>query len=162
MTSSRQLQPLCSNREKSDRFCAIDSGIGEISPHNGRFLRHRFSPKPTSVTTEISLPKRNHVAKEAVSTASQTKTQQPSDCMRQTEQVSSDEAVALRKNHVIRPVDCDSGMVNQKTRRIIPLGWHIQLRLGIQSERRHTCSNRSRSVRTQSQLPSGTKSRNAN
>ena len=33
---------------------------------NGSFLRHRFSPKPTSVATPNSLPKRNHVAKEAV------------------------------------------------------------------------------------------------
>ena len=40
---------------------------------NGRFLRHRFSPKPTSVATPNSLPKRNRVAKEAVSAARQTK-----------------------------------------------------------------------------------------
>ena len=46
---------------------------------NGRFLRHRFSPKPTSVATAISLPKRNHVAKEAVSAAWQTKTRQRSE-----------------------------------------------------------------------------------
>ena len=39
--------------------------------HNGRFLRHRFSPKPTSVATPNRLPKRNHVAKEAVSAAPQ-------------------------------------------------------------------------------------------
>ena len=38
-------------------------------PDNGRFLRHRFSPKPTSVATPNSLPKRIHVAKEAVSAA---------------------------------------------------------------------------------------------
>ena len=41
---------------------------------NGRFLRHRFSPKLTNVATPNSLPKRNHVAKEAVSAAWQTKT----------------------------------------------------------------------------------------
>ena len=40
---------------------------------NGRVLRHRFSPKATSVATPISLPKRNRAAKEAVSAALQTK-----------------------------------------------------------------------------------------
>ena len=40
-----------------------------LGASNGRFLRHRFSPKPTSVATTNSLPKRNHVAKEAVSAA---------------------------------------------------------------------------------------------
>ena len=63
-------------------------------PHNGRFLRHRFSPKPTSVATQNSLPKRDHVAKEAVSTALQTKTRQRSDRTLQTKGCSSDEAVA--------------------------------------------------------------------
>ena len=47
--------------------------------HNGRFLRHRFSPKPTNVATPNSLPKRIHVAKEAVSTAWQTKVRQRSE-----------------------------------------------------------------------------------
>ena len=46
---------------------------------NGRFLRHRFSPKPKVIATPISLPKRNHVAKEAVSTALQTNARQRSD-----------------------------------------------------------------------------------
>ena len=54
--------------------------IGHESPlvgaYNGRFLRHRFSPKSKSVATPISLPKRNHVARDAVSTASQTNTRQ--------------------------------------------------------------------------------------
>ena len=63
----------------------------------------RFSPKPTSVATLNSLPKRIGVAKEAVSTAWQTKTHQRSDCTWQTEQVFNDEAVALRKNHVVKP-----------------------------------------------------------
>ena len=44
-----------------------------LGADNGRFLRHRFSPKSTSVATQISLPKRNRVAKEAVSAARQTK-----------------------------------------------------------------------------------------
>ena len=48
-------------------------------PHNGRFLRHRFSPKPKSVATPNTLPKRNHVAKQAVSAAWQTKTRQRSE-----------------------------------------------------------------------------------
>ena len=46
---------------------------------NGRFLRHRFSPKPTSVAIPISLPKRTHVAKEAVSPARQIKAHQQSE-----------------------------------------------------------------------------------
>ena len=46
---------------------------------NGRFLRHRFSPKSKSVATVISLPKRNHVAKETVSAAWQTRTRQRSE-----------------------------------------------------------------------------------
>ena len=77
--------------------------VRSVRSHNGRFLRHRFAPKPTSVATTNSLPKRNHVAKEAVSTARQTKTRQRSERTRQTERCSSDEAVALRKNHVVRP-----------------------------------------------------------
>ena len=47
--------------------------------HIGRFLRHRSSPKPTSVATPNSLPKRNHIAKEAVSAAWQTKTRHRSE-----------------------------------------------------------------------------------
>ena len=53
-----------------------------VLPPNGRFLRHRFSPKPTSVATPNSLPKRNHVAKEAVSAAWQTRTRQRSERIR--------------------------------------------------------------------------------
>ena len=53
------------------RWCV---GIQLIGSHSGRFLRHRFSPKTKSVATQISLPKRNHVAKEAASTALQTNT----------------------------------------------------------------------------------------
>ena len=47
--------------------------------HNGRFLRRRFSPKPKVIATQNSLPKRNHVAKEAVSAAWQAKTRQRSE-----------------------------------------------------------------------------------
>ena len=47
---------------------AVSNGPRSV-PHNGRFLRHRFSPKPKVIATPISLPKRNHVAKEAVSAA---------------------------------------------------------------------------------------------
>ena len=49
---------------------------------NERFLRHRFSPKPTSIATPNSLPKRTRVAKEAVSAARQTKTRQRSEQFR--------------------------------------------------------------------------------
>ena len=69
----------------------VGHGIGGVSTRakrgisyrlgspNGRFLRHRFLPKPTNVATPISLPKRIHVAKEAVSAARQTKTRQWSE-----------------------------------------------------------------------------------
>ena len=46
---------------------------------NGRFLRHRFSPKSKSAATPNSLPKRNHVAKEAVSAVLQTRMHQRSE-----------------------------------------------------------------------------------
>ena len=48
-------------------------------PHNGRFLRHRFSPKLKVIAIQKSLPKRIHVAKEAVSAALQTRTRHQSD-----------------------------------------------------------------------------------
>ena len=50
-------------RRAVETLWPVDSLNGR-SP-NERFLRHRFSPKPTSVATPNSLPKRNHVAKEA-------------------------------------------------------------------------------------------------
>ena len=56
-----------------------------------------------NAATQNSLPKRNHVAKEAVSTAWQTNTRQSSERTWQAERISNDEAVALRKNHVTRP-----------------------------------------------------------
>ena len=65
--------------------CYRPPGIGmdchqcPFSPHNGRFLRHRFSPKPKVYATPDSLPKRKHVAKEAVSAALQTRTRQRSE-----------------------------------------------------------------------------------
>ena len=84
----------------------LDSRMGLHSiqrrSHNGRFLRNRFSPKPVSVATTNSLPKRNHVAKEAVSAAWHTRTRQRSESSLQTKRCSKDEAAALRKNHVIR------------------------------------------------------------
>ena len=49
-----------------------------LASWNGRFLRHRFSPKPTNAATEMSLPKCNPAAKEAVSAALQTRTRQRS------------------------------------------------------------------------------------
>ena len=67
--------------------------------HNGRFLRHRFSPKSKSAATPNSLPKRNHVAKEAVSAARQTQNTSTKRPTLQTERGSKDEAAALRKNH---------------------------------------------------------------
>ena len=54
-------------------YCELDES-GDGSSPNGRFLRHRFSPKPEVIATANSLPKRNHAAKEAVSAARQTKT----------------------------------------------------------------------------------------
>ena len=51
----------------------------------------------------MSLPKRNHVAKQAVSAALQTNERQRSERAWQTERCTNDEAVALRKNHVVRP-----------------------------------------------------------
>ena len=81
--------------------------IGHESPlvesYNGRFLRHRFSPKPKVIATPNSLPKRNHVAKEAVSAAWQTKTRQRSERICKPNDCSNDEAAALRKNHVVGP-----------------------------------------------------------
>ena len=57
----------------------IVSRMGIPRPDNGRFLRHRFSPKPKVIATQNSLPKRNHVAKEAVSAALQTMTRRQSE-----------------------------------------------------------------------------------
>ena len=54
--------------------------IRRLSEHfNGRFLRHRFSLKPRNAATRNSLPKRNHVAKEAVSAAWETRSRQRSE-----------------------------------------------------------------------------------
>ena len=89
-------------RRPSSRADAILLRIDSRGAANGRFLRHRFSTKSKSVATLISLPKINHVAKEAVSTALQTNTRQRSERTSQTKRCSSDEAVALRKNHVSR------------------------------------------------------------
>ena len=67
------------------------------------FLRHRFSPKPTSAATPNSLPKRNRVAKAAVSAARQINARHRRGQTQQTERFSNDEAATLRKNHVVRP-----------------------------------------------------------
>ena len=80
----------------------VGGHLGNSASANGRFLRHRFSPKPRNVATENSLPKRNHVAKEAVSAAWQTSRRQRSEPILQTKRSSKDEAAALRKNHVSR------------------------------------------------------------
>ena len=48
--------------------------FNELVPNNGRFYDTAFSPQAKSVATPISLPKRNHVAKEAVSAAQPAKT----------------------------------------------------------------------------------------
>ena len=68
---------------------------------NGRFLRHRFSTKPKVIASQNSLPKRNHVAKKAVSAAWQTETRQWSERICKPNDASKDEAAALRKNHVM-------------------------------------------------------------
>ena len=56
-----------------------DCGSFGHRPDNGRFLRHRFSPKSKVIAIQNSLPKRSNVAKEAVSAAWQTKTRQRSE-----------------------------------------------------------------------------------
>ena len=91
----------------------------QLVPDNGRYLRHRFSPKQTNVATPNSLPKRIHVAKEAVSTALQTNSRQRSERPWQTERYSKDEAVALRKNHVGRLKNCVHALPCETQRR-----WH--------------------------------------
>ena len=58
----------------SDWYASSNGHSLERRSHNGRFLRHRFSPKPTNVATPNSLPKRINVAKETVSAAWQTRT----------------------------------------------------------------------------------------
>ena len=58
---------------------SLRSTMGKTVPDNGRFLRHCFSPKPKVIATQNSLPKRIHVAKEAVSAAWQTRTRQRSE-----------------------------------------------------------------------------------
>ena len=73
-----------------------------LESDHGRFLRHRFSPKAKKRRNRNQFTKKNHVAKEAVSTAWQTNPRQRSERTWQTERCSSDEAVALRKHHVVR------------------------------------------------------------
>ena len=63
----------------------VDNGKGILheirvsSVRQRKVLRHRFSPKPKVIAIENSLPKRNRVAKEAVSAAWQTSTRQRSE-----------------------------------------------------------------------------------
>ena len=94
-----------------DRIGNFSRGFQNARSHNGRFLRHRFSPKPTSVATPNSLPKRTNVAKEAVSTAWQTNPRQRPTS--QGERFSNVEAVALRKNHVVRHYHCRLGVAEE-------------------------------------------------
>ena len=73
----------CTENRRNDQQCTeteIDSRhlFPRGRSHNGRFLRHRFSPKSKSVATPFSLPKRNYVAKEAVSAVWQTSPRQRS------------------------------------------------------------------------------------
>ena len=51
---------------RGSRCATAESGPYQalVESHNGRFLRHRFSPKSKSVATQNSLPKKSHVAKE--------------------------------------------------------------------------------------------------
>ena len=81
---------------------AVFGKVHNLGADNGRFLRHRFSPKPTSVATQNSLPKRIDVAKEAVSAAVANQHPTTERTNPQTERCSKDEAAALRKNHVSR------------------------------------------------------------
>ena len=87
-----------------DRIGNFSRGFQNARSHNGRFLRHRFSMKAKVIATQISLPKRNQVAKEAVSAALQTRTRQRSELICKPKRCSKDEAAALPKNHVVRPV----------------------------------------------------------
>ena len=88
--------------------CYRPPGIGmdchqcPFSPHNGRFLRHRFSPKPTSdrninqFTKKKSRCQRGGVRGVTNQKATTERTNP------QAERCSKDEAAALRKNHVVR------------------------------------------------------------
>ena len=69
----RSKKVLHARRRQANRKCERPA-FERSASHNVRFLRHRFLPKTTSVATPNSLPKRNHIAKEAVSAAWQTKT----------------------------------------------------------------------------------------
>ena len=60
-------------------IASIGANFIDLGSANGRFLRHRFSPKPKVIATLFSLPKIDHVAKEAVSAAWQTRTRQRSE-----------------------------------------------------------------------------------
>ena len=83
MTLDSQLRDRVPSRQMSqlraEHGHAMRRGPDSLVPPNGRFLRHRFSPKPKVIATRNSLPKRNHVAKEAVSAAWQTSTRQRSE-----------------------------------------------------------------------------------
>ena len=114
----------------------VDQSFGRSC--NERFLRHRFIPTPTNVATPISLPKRIHVAKEAVSAAWQTKTRHRSGQWRKTKRCSNDEAAALRKNHVRRRKRC----VN---------AWRMRPKHG---RLRHCSGQRTRNRRPLRQTPS--------
>ena len=57
----------------------LESNLFTVGRTTEGFYDTAFSPKPISVATQNSLPKRNHVAKEAVSAAWQTKTRKRSE-----------------------------------------------------------------------------------
>ena len=86
--------------ERFDFFAVIWRAV------HGRVVQRKVFTTPLlteakSVRNTSSLPKRNHVAKEAVSAAWQIKTRQRSERIMQSKRFSKDEAAALRKNHVV-------------------------------------------------------------
>ena len=70
-------QKTCGEIETRSPSC--HSVIGKLRSCNGRFLRHRFSPKLEVIAIQNSLPKRKHGAKETVSAALQTRSRQRSE-----------------------------------------------------------------------------------
>ena len=90
---------------RSCRFFHLITGRS----YNGRFLRHRFSPKPKVIATQNSLPKRNHVAKEAVSAAWQTKTRQRSERIRK-----PNDAPRAKPRPCVNTMLCDAATPQQQ------------------------------------------------
>ena len=87
-------------------------------PDNGRFLRHRFSPKPKVIATPFSLPRKNHVAKQAVSAALRTKPRQRSERNLQTNDVPTTKPRPCVKTMLHDPVKRQNGLnANQRRKR---------------------------------------------